>query len=453
MEGLRNNAINVFKSMYTRGDLLMNGTKWLTNDFKNIPTELLIHLIKNQTHLPAHRRWYRLTYGRNAPVHANIQNISKLKKLPKTILSRNTTNTNLPKKGENFRGRKQTKGTCWYQAILNGWMLSDKGRIVMKRKLQAFKQSHEMKPFTNMKACPMRGKIPSVYFWSYVDFMFRKSKNSNFYSNVMRGIEFPEGKLIRSSHMRSNLENVVGGATVIDNIHFSEFLFGKNSHDVVIYNTSDTNPPRSVKGYTLSHGTISGTGTGKDRGHAIAMYISRGKPMIFDSNYEKPFQFDWINHREELIKYFENMYGYKNVKTNTTFTYIRNNIINYNKPEMSFNVTKFNKTKSLNRYPNAYILKFFREVYNSSNFINSNNNNIRNYINKKQNYKKIRTIRSYLNAGMNLIGIGNTRVKLRRMYREKFKKPAPSNMTNENIAKAINKPELIYILNYIKKSK
>ena len=435
----RNRAINVLKHYYKPQNFLKNSWNFLTN----VNTNRLLYFLNNPENSLANARLtYRLRHGKNAPLGAHTLRNFKRGKLPNRIFTKNNVLTNLPKKGENFRGRRQTYGTCWYQSILNGWMLSDKGRIVMKHKLRAFKQSHEMKPFTNMRACPMRGKIPSAYFWSYVDFMFRKSKNKNFYSNVMRGIEFPEPNLIRSSHMRSSNQNITGGS-IKDIDHFNEFLFGPSQLVVYspVFSGNEEIPSRMFKNYILSHAVIFGVPPvgSKTVGHGIAGYISRGRFMVFDSNSLKPVEFNWttLKGRQKLTHYFMDTYKIENPTVFIKCVYIQNSINAYkSKPEMSFNFNTLNNKKSINRYPNSTVLKAFREIYNTTNFANSNKNNIKNYLNKKSNSNKMNTIRNYVRY-KNMFHHGNKRVKLRRWHRMIFGTHAPSNMSNDVLLKKL----------------
>jgi hypothetical protein len=299
-----------------------------------------------------------------------------------------------------------------------------------------------MKPFTNMRTCPMRGKIPSAYFWSYVDFMFRPRKSKTFYSNVMRGIEFPEPNLVRSTYMRSSNQNVTGGS-IKDIDHFNEFLFGPSQLVVYspVFHGNEEIPRRILNKYILSHAVIFGVPPkgSKTIGHGIAGYISRGRFMIFDSNTLNPSKFNWttLKAREKLTNYFKHTYKIENPAVFIKCVYIQDSINAYkNKPEMSFNVNTLNNKKSINRYPNSSILKFFRTVYNTTNFANSNNNNIKNYLNKKSNSNKMNVLRNYVRY-KNMFYHGDKRVKLRRFHRLIFGTHAPSNISNDALFKKI----------------
>ena len=65
--------------------------------------------------------------------------------------------------------RIQQGGTCWFNASLNGWLLSDVGRKLLVRYLNKYKNSNNYKKYANLQACPMRGKVPLAYLWSYIE--------------------------------------------------------------------------------------------------------------------------------------------------------------------------------------------------------------------------------------------------------------------------------------------
>jgi hypothetical protein len=252
------------------------------------------------------RREYRLKYGKRAPFNAGPVNLLHGRRYPKRILPVNERIVfGKPKNITNFSGRMQLKGTCWFQAILNGWLLSRIGRKVIKERLTAFKKSSNVRKLTKnqFNACPSRKHIPQAYFWSYVEHMLNpKEWNTAFRVNVMRGIQFPEGKLIRSSGLRSPNKNVIGGS-LRDVYSFNSILFNGRGDDYVLLKTY-TNPTHEIPrrfehGTTLSHAYINCSK------HAIAAYIAlNGKPMIYDSNMPRPQYLDWVRHPQSILNHF-----------------------------------------------------------------------------------------------------------------------------------------------------
>jgi hypothetical protein len=266
----------------------------------------------------------------------------------------------------------------------------------------------------------------------------------------MRSKEFPEGKLIRSAQMRPMGKSVIGG-TAIDVKTFSQMLFGddikKISDYVVSYDheASKTKsiPEREHKGtYVLSHAFING------HGHAIAGYMSRGSYKIFDSNFTRPISLDWQKHPMLLKKHFDTYYPKNNGggEIHIKASYINTKkILPNNPPELRFNFTKLNNKKNLSRYPAESYLKFFRNLYTESNFKNSNKNNMKKFLTQSNNPNTIKLQRYiiYKNSVPLSNGGVNRRVLMRRLYRLKFKKEAPSNLSDKQLFKSVvNLPDI-----------
>lgn len=411
-------------------------------------------------HHVAYRHNYRLRRGRPAPLGANVNNLRNFRKLPKTIHLRNNVRTSPPKKGENYTGRKQLHGTCWFQTILNGWLLSTEGRFIMRKKLQAFKKSHEMKPYTNTQSCPRRGVIPA-YFWSYVEFMLNPKRN--YYANVMRGKVFTEGKLIRNIGMRRGNQNVKNaGGTKKDVPKFMDHIFTKDERNTYFmlrefHPTGTQSIPDSRSGfdihggyrhlgqykkpsrylmnkqwrYELSHAFIDygwNDVHGHRQAHAIAGYKSRGRYMIYDSNDNEPRTINWQKSPQDVKHYLQERYGKETTSFGITATYIKYlKPSNYNKPPL-FKSDNNNFSTKYIMLKNRKLLNYFRNAYNKTNFINTNNN-IKNVFNKDVLANKSKMIEYMILKNMNK-NVNGTLPKLlprlRRMYRLKYGKPAPS---------------------------
>lgn len=436
---------NKIRRIFHPSNFKENSWKFLNNHSGNNLKNFYNRAIKTDPNLYPilYRRSYRVRTGRPAPEGANTNNLKNFRKLPKTkIHPRNTVRMSPPKKGENYVGRKQLKGTCWFQSILNGWLLSTEGRFIMKKKLQAFKQSHEMKPYTNTQSCPRRGVLP-VYFWSYVEFMLNPKRNTkNFFGNVMRGKIFSEGKLVRNIAMRRKNQSVVGGLSHSETREFIKIIFSKDEQwkyiDVSTYGSESSSIPEHTskkmswgKGngvplflrserFDLSHAVIAGFG------HAIAGYKSRGRYMIYDSNDNAPRMINWQKNPNDVKKYLKEIYGNgKNGNGNFGITAIYIRYVKpstYNAPaQMKFPGNKYNSNVKENRYTRANYLKFFRNEYNKSNFINTNNKNNNNNTEKIKNYLK------FMNYPIDISYMSKAKLlpRLRRMYRIKYGKPAP----------------------------
>lgn len=216
-------------------------------------------------------------------------------------------------------GRLQTKGTgtCWFHAIVNGWILSEPSRKIMKQKLYAFKQSHEMKPFTNIYACPMRGKLPA-YFWSYVEYMIKyvegKSKNTDeFHRKVMNNKEYSANNLIENMFVRSKAYTDLGQTKNVK--MFLELLFPGNwsneiGKDIFIKKFKADEKVYTPPGYRMLHAYIHIVNTQKTAAHAIMGGLCGKRAFIFDSSIKDIIYKDW---REPLEPHTPGWYVHKKI--------------------------------------------------------------------------------------------------------------------------------------------
>jgi hypothetical protein len=223
----------------------------------------------------------------------------------------------LQKKGECPVGRLQVKGTCWFQGIINGWMLSTPSRQIMKRKLQAFKQSDEMKKYTNIQACPMRGKLP-VFFWSYVEYMINaiegKSKNNrNFNVQVMKNKQFSTDNLIQNifklNKNKTESGNIKSVYMFLDLLFPGNWSDDKPEYDIYVKNFGDNESIVAPSGYKLLHSWITMTGQSfNEAGHAVTGFICNKTPRVFDSNFPNILPYDWVKNADVLKTHFKLIY-------------------------------------------------------------------------------------------------------------------------------------------------
>ncbi len=442
MSVTRAQIMNFLKLHYTPSDFYASNWNNVEKSF-NLNSLYKVATTPVNTHIPGRRRVYRLRYGRNAPKSLHLtENLSR--KYPKTVLHKNVV-TNYS--GKNYRTRRQIKGTCWFSAILNGWLLSTEGRFIMRKKLRAFKMSHNMRPYTNVRACPPRGKLPTAYFWSYVEHMLsspKRNNNRNFRLNVLRQKEFPESKVIRSSLVRTkNMSGTVVGGDKRDFDIFHEIVF-KDDPGLIHTELEDINsnrrniPERYYKGhgiryrYDLSHAVI------MKNEHGIAGYRSGDRYMIIDSNFNIPKVMDWQKNPDLVRAYMDEMYPdppFKKTSGQIYLVYIRHiKPANVAPPETRLNTNKYNNRVTESRYSKKLYLKFFRQLYSKNNFSHGNANGVKRFLspftfplptNANLNKLRLYVRRNYFNKNLK-----NPVALYRSEYRRRFGKPAPATIKN-----------------------
>ena len=265
----------------------------------------------------------------------------------------------------------QFSGTCWYHNIMNAWLLSAPSRQIMKRKLIAFKHSHEMKPFTNIGACPMRGKLP-VQFWSYVEYLINyiefKNPNNSLIKNIRHGKQFQENKIIEEVFARNKTR--VSGGLPNDVYMFLDLIFPGNwsktpGKDIYVKMFEPNEPIKVPEGYKLCHAHISGFYKGG--GHGIAGLLCGGKRFIYDSNRSEFNPVDWLDYNS-IKKYFDFEYAYPGtsiVHRNVVFVKLRPTQL-YAPP------TYLNRTKINIARKNFYTNRSIQSITNKHNRFDKN---------------------------------------------------------------------------------
>lgn len=223
-------------------------------------------------------------------------------------------------------GRKQVDGTCWFQSVINGWLLSDRARIYLRKRLEAYKKFKNTLP-VSLKACPKRILDPDLFF-SYVDEHLKgnANKNQTKYKNV---------NLIKNLSMEQNntRKGLMGGGVTknveifLDNIFKNNWGRGK---DIIVKNKIEPEP-----GYALSHCSIHLWADDGKPGHAVTGYTCNGKRIVYDSNTDRYLNIDWAmkTGQETLKKYYELFYmGEKRINIPRTKNNLRKMIEHYRNP-------------------------------------------------------------------------------------------------------------------------
>lgn len=234
-------------------------------------------------------------------------------------------------------GRLQIKGTCWFQSILNGWLLSYPARRLLQKGLEIFKKSNNMKKWTKIDACPLH--LSGAYFWSYIEYKLKEDyTNVNFNKNVLKGTQFTNERLLSNLQLAQNTKNKgqEGADPWRESIKFLDKVFpGQWGYitplkPIVLGYYKDLKKMRADPLMTRSHVSITAMNrdpvTNEVEGHAICGYRCKtGKLMIYDSNNFRSFEFDWLH--DDPRDYFKNKYGYNNIyNLYYVVTYIRKTI-------------------------------------------------------------------------------------------------------------------------------
>lgn len=233
------------------------------------------------------------------------------------------------------QGRMQpaNKGGCWFLSILNGFLLGYRGRALLKKRLEEYKNRNLAQYSRALGAagnvCPMPGRLNSGVFWSYVNERLRtKSRNVN--KNVN------QNTLIKNLNIVNNNLNY-GSEYELDKFLKKMWptyktpespllalryvpMYGQAVPAVVRlvpgnpeFNSVLKNRGRGV--YRLSHAFIVGMWRGADgdrKGHAITGYIRPGgDQMIYDSNQVRSFQYNWRTNWKLLQSHMYNQYARK----------------------------------------------------------------------------------------------------------------------------------------------
>lgn len=124
-----------------------------------------------------------------------------------------TNNNSTRCMSSNIMVKIQKGGTCWFHTAVNGWLLSERGRELMKKMLSEYKKTHKLSN-NNTGSCPIRGKLPLGYFWHYIEFML-KPATSRDVSNIVMNTPVEKVIVFRNNAAR----NALAGMTV------KEFLY------------------------------------------------------------------------------------------------------------------------------------------------------------------------------------------------------------------------------------
>ena len=237
-------------------------------------------------------------------------------------------------------GAIQTRGTCWFFSILNGFILSEDGQKILYNRLKNFYK--KLKPDERAyfadgldAPCPMKDltKTKEIYFWKFIDQ----------YLCFMRGPRSASLKAGKSAEILGGMslqgtvaKQAQGGkgafpqaeiGKILDHVGFAKDYYFKYANDppkfhaarkpqFVIVRESKYYPRSYMNDiplglmddpkYELMCASLVIANTNASNGemhkwHAVAGFKCNGKGYIYDSNQRKVFKCDWWR-RSEFVK-------------------------------------------------------------------------------------------------------------------------------------------------------
>ena len=245
-------------------------------------------------------------------------------------------------------GAMQTRDTCWFYSILNGFILSDEGKKILYVRLKEFykKLTLNERAYFDDKfnaPCPMKNlvKTKEIYFWKFID------QYLCFLSGP-RAVSLKAGKsasVLRNVSLQGSLAKQAQGAKgafpqdeiskILDHVGFKgayyikyadspqEFHTTRKPQFVVVSQSSasKTYMPKIPAGlmddpnYELMCATL--IVSNKIFAHAVAGFVCNRKGYIYDANQRKVFKCDWWNLSEfkkvvdeEVVKHYTKKFIY-----------------------------------------------------------------------------------------------------------------------------------------------
>ena len=245
-------------------------------------------------------------------------------------------------------GAMQTRDTCWFYSILNGFILSDEGKKILYVRLKEFykKLTLNERAYFDDKfnaPCPMKNlvKTKEIYFWKFIDQYLC-------FMSGPRAVSLKAGKsasVLRNVSLQGSLAKQAQGAKgafpqdeiskILDHVGFKgayyikyadspqEFHTTRKPQFVVVSQSSasKTYMPKIPAGlmddpnYELMCATL--IVSNKIFAHAVAGFVCNRKGYIYDANQRKVFKCDWWNLSEfkkvvdeEVVKHYTKKFIY-----------------------------------------------------------------------------------------------------------------------------------------------
>ena len=237
-------------------------------------------------------------------------------------------------------GAIQTRGTCWFFSILNGFILSEDGQKILYNRLTNFykKLKPAEKAYFDDKfnaPCPMKNltKTKEIYFWKFIDqylcFMsgprvasLKVGKSASILNEMsLRGTFAKQNQGGKGAHPQVEIDKI------LDHVGFAKDYYVKYAVDTpkfhatrkpqfVILKKSKWYPNTTMEKiptelladpkYELMCASLVIANTEANnkemhKWHAVSGFVCNGHGYIYDSNQRKVFKCNWWN-RAEFIK-------------------------------------------------------------------------------------------------------------------------------------------------------
>jgi hypothetical protein len=228
--------------------------------------------------------------------------------------------------GCGYTGARQTRGTCWFYSVINGFMLSENGVKILYAKLKAYYESLNQtgKNYFNQAInapCPTNiARTNPLYFWKFIDqfLCFRSGPRSI----LLRSEK--SGRLLSGVNLANRQAINAHGAFPQEQIdRILNHLGFRGEYEHVGRGTQRFNAPRNVKfiivskktrsasdmsqippslladpNYSLMYAVISIADESRNYnnppGHVITGFICNKTQYLFDSNNGKIMRCDWL---------------------------------------------------------------------------------------------------------------------------------------------------------------
>lgn len=229
-------------------------------------------------------------------------------------------------------GALQTRGTCWFYSILNGFILSEAGQKILYLKLKEFysKLNADEKAYFNDgidAPCPMNDltKTKQIYFWKFIDqylcFMSgpRALSRKAGKSAELLGAMSLAGSFAKQTQGSKGAWPQVEIANILNHVGFSKnyyikyaadpprFHAGRKPQFVVVMQNNYNKKAYMLKipkglmndsAYELTCASLVIANTNapaseQHKWHAVAGFVENGEGYIWDSNQRKKFKCDW----------------------------------------------------------------------------------------------------------------------------------------------------------------